>query len=152
MQKKSSQDLRLIEEQTRAELFALRFQNAIGSLDKPHRIPELRKKIARILTLLTEREHAGDKVAPNLNAKTLQAEYKETMERMETENDTFRKKMESRIQAEQPGFNPDMFDEETLHEALGTEATGDEQVVEAQGAHKEPLNVANNKEVKGDKK
>ena len=38
------------------ELFDLRFQRATGSIDNPMRIRELRKSIARILTVLKERE------------------------------------------------------------------------------------------------
>jgi large subunit ribosomal protein L29 len=38
------------------ELFNLRFQLATGQLDKPHRLKELRKEIARAKTVLRERE------------------------------------------------------------------------------------------------
>lgn len=38
------------------ELFRLRFQQATGQLDKPHRLKELRKEIARAKTILRERE------------------------------------------------------------------------------------------------
>ena len=38
------------------ELFNLRFSQATGSLEKPHRIKELRKAVARIKTILRERE------------------------------------------------------------------------------------------------
>jgi large subunit ribosomal protein L29 len=38
------------------ELFNLRFQLATGQLDNPMRIKQLRHDIARILTVLTERE------------------------------------------------------------------------------------------------
>jgi len=38
------------------ELFNLRFQQATGQLDKPHRLKELRKEIARAKTVLRERE------------------------------------------------------------------------------------------------
>ena len=43
-------------EQTKEELFNLRFQQATGSLEKPHRINELRKQVARMKTILRERE------------------------------------------------------------------------------------------------
>ena len=43
-------------EETKAELFNLRFQQATGSLEKPHRINELRKQVARMNTILRERE------------------------------------------------------------------------------------------------
>jgi large subunit ribosomal protein L29 len=38
------------------ELFNLRFQLATGQLDNPMRIKDVRHEIARILTVLTERE------------------------------------------------------------------------------------------------
>ena len=47
---------RLVE--TKDELFKIRFTHATGQLDKYHRIPELRRDIARISTLLREREIA----------------------------------------------------------------------------------------------
>ena len=47
---------RLVE--AKDELFKIRFTHATGQLDKYHRIPELRRDIARISTLLREREIA----------------------------------------------------------------------------------------------
>ena len=47
---------RLVE--TKDELFKIRFTHATGQLDKYHRIPELRRDIARISTLMREREIA----------------------------------------------------------------------------------------------
>ena len=38
------------------ELFDLRFQRATGQIENPMRIRELKKSIARIKTVLTERE------------------------------------------------------------------------------------------------
>ncbi len=38
------------------ELFNLRFKQANGVLEKPHRIDELRKSIARAKTIIRERE------------------------------------------------------------------------------------------------
>ena len=43
-------------EQSKEELFNLRFQQATGSLEKPSRITELRKLVARMKTILRERE------------------------------------------------------------------------------------------------
>ena len=42
-------------EQDRQELFNLRFQAATQQIDNPRRLRELRKNVARILTLLQER-------------------------------------------------------------------------------------------------
>jgi large subunit ribosomal protein L29 len=38
------------------ELFNLRFQNAIGQLSNTGRIKEVKKTIARVLTVITEKE------------------------------------------------------------------------------------------------
>ena len=43
-------------EESKEELFNLRFQQATGSLEKPSRIHELRKLVARMKTILRERE------------------------------------------------------------------------------------------------
>ena len=37
------------------ELFRLRFQNAINQLDNPQRIVEVKKNIARVMTILSEK-------------------------------------------------------------------------------------------------
>jgi large subunit ribosomal protein L29 len=42
------------------ELFNLRFQLATGQLDNPMRIKEVRHNIARIMTVLTERDLAEE--------------------------------------------------------------------------------------------
>ena len=42
------------------ELFNLRFQQATGNLEKPSRINELRKQVARLKTVLRERELNGE--------------------------------------------------------------------------------------------
>ncbi|MDD3391955.1 MAG: 50S ribosomal protein L29 [Bacilli bacterium] len=43
-------------EQMKEELFNLRFSQATGNLEKPSRIKELRKAIARMKTIMRERE------------------------------------------------------------------------------------------------
>jgi len=62
LRKKTSKELIIIEEKSRAELFALKFQLALGNLDKPHRIKNLKILIARILTILNERKLSGEKI------------------------------------------------------------------------------------------
>ena len=42
--------------ETKLELFNLRFQQATGNLEKPSRIKELRKLVAKMKTILRERE------------------------------------------------------------------------------------------------
>ena len=43
-------------EESKEELFNLRFSQATGSIEKPSRIRELRKLVARMKTILRERE------------------------------------------------------------------------------------------------
>jgi len=45
--------------ETKAELFNLRFQLATGQLDNNARINQLRRQVARIATLIREREIAA---------------------------------------------------------------------------------------------
>ena len=43
-------------DETKEELFNLRFQQAAGNLEKPSRLNELRKQVARMKTIIRERE------------------------------------------------------------------------------------------------
>ena len=43
-------------EEIKTELFNLKFSAATGSLEKPHRIKELRHDVAKIKTVIRERE------------------------------------------------------------------------------------------------
>ena len=53
---KTSEELKKTLEEYKVELFDLRFARATGSIENPMRIRELKKSIARILTVLKERE------------------------------------------------------------------------------------------------
>ena len=39
----------------KSELFNLRFQHAINQLDNPHKIADVKKDIARVMTVLSEK-------------------------------------------------------------------------------------------------
>ena len=58
---KSNDELLKTLDESKKELFDLRFERATGSIDNPMRIRELRKTIARILTVLKERDMEGNK-------------------------------------------------------------------------------------------
>ena len=45
-------------ESLKKELFDLRFQNAVGQLEDTARIKKIRKDIARMYTVITERENS----------------------------------------------------------------------------------------------
>ena len=57
VREKSTADLQKTLEDYKVELFDLRFQRATGSIENPMRIRELKKSIARIMTVLNEREN-----------------------------------------------------------------------------------------------
>jgi large subunit ribosomal protein L29 len=52
-------ELREKHRQYKEELFNLRFQNAIGQLSNTSRIKEVRRTIARVLTVMHEKETAS---------------------------------------------------------------------------------------------
>ena len=57
----SSEELFNKIKESKKELFDLRLKQSTGSLDKPSRINELRKNIARMNTILAEKENGGEK-------------------------------------------------------------------------------------------
>ena len=52
----SNEEINAKLKETKEELFNLRFQQATGTLEKPSRIRELRHTVARMKTVLKERE------------------------------------------------------------------------------------------------
>jgi large subunit ribosomal protein L29 len=50
------EELTLIEQDLRRELFNLRFRLATGEVENPMRIRAVRKDIARVLTVMTEKQ------------------------------------------------------------------------------------------------
>lgn len=82
---KSTLELQEYEEQLRAQLFALRIQKAIGKLDAPHMISQLRKDIARIKTELQTRSLQGEVIKPlDIKKMTLPEEKENKKEKKET--------------------------------------------------------------------
>ena len=58
----NSQDLKVKLNDLKAELFNLRFQNAINQLENPQRIGDVKKTIARIKTIIRERDLEGSEI------------------------------------------------------------------------------------------
>ena len=56
IRKLTTEDLNKRLEENKKELFNLKFASATGSLEKPHRIKELRHDVAKIKTVIRERE------------------------------------------------------------------------------------------------
>lgn len=52
----SNDEINVKIKETKEELFNLRFQQATGSLEKPTRLRDLRHTVARLKTVLRERE------------------------------------------------------------------------------------------------
>ncbi len=48
--------------EAKEELFNLRFQNVTGQLENPHRLRDVRRDIARIMTVMRQRELAGEEL------------------------------------------------------------------------------------------
>ena len=53
----SNEEIETKVNETKKELLNLRVKNATGSLEKPSKIKELRKDVARMLTILKERKN-----------------------------------------------------------------------------------------------
>jgi large subunit ribosomal protein L29 len=56
MRDQTVEDLRDKERDLSEQLFALRLQKVTGQLEKPSRVRELRKDLARVLTVLREKQ------------------------------------------------------------------------------------------------
>ena len=56
IREKASEQLTELLKEQKAELFNLRFQHAIHQLENPQKIVETKKNIAKILTVMTEKQ------------------------------------------------------------------------------------------------
>ena len=56
LRKLSTEELNNRIKENKEELFNLRFQQATGNLEKPVRLRELRKQVAKMKTIIRERE------------------------------------------------------------------------------------------------
>lgn len=55
LRKMSASDLEKKLAELKDELFKLRFQHTINQLDNPHKIADVKKDIARVMTVITEK-------------------------------------------------------------------------------------------------
>ena len=58
IRKMSAEDLEAKLKELKSELFNLRFQHAINQLDNPHKIVDVKRDIARVMTILRETKNA----------------------------------------------------------------------------------------------
>ena len=56
IREKTSEQLTELLKEQKAELFNLRFQHAIHQLENPQKIVDTKKNIAKILTVMTEKQ------------------------------------------------------------------------------------------------
>ena len=63
IRKLTTEDLNKKLDENKKELFNLKFASATGNLEKPHRIKELRHEVAKIKTVIRERELNGKEEA-----------------------------------------------------------------------------------------
>jgi large subunit ribosomal protein L29 len=56
MREQTTEELQDRERELAEQLFALRLQKVTGQLEKPARVRQVRKDLARVLTLLRERQ------------------------------------------------------------------------------------------------
>ena len=55
LRKMSAEELNAKLKELKEELFTLRFQHAINQLDNPQRMVEVKRNIARVMTILSEK-------------------------------------------------------------------------------------------------
>ncbi len=55
LRNKSGAELEAMLKNLKGELFNLRFQHAINQLDSPHKISDTKKEIARVMTVISEK-------------------------------------------------------------------------------------------------
>ena len=58
MNKMTDAELEAKLKELKGELFNLRFQHAINQLDNPHKIADVKRDIARVMTVIREKKNA----------------------------------------------------------------------------------------------
>lgn len=58
LREKGEPDLRLREKELAEQLFALRLQKVTGQLEKPSKVRDAKRELARVLTVLAEKQKA----------------------------------------------------------------------------------------------
>jgi large subunit ribosomal protein L29 len=56
LREKNLKELGALEDELREELFKLKMQNATGQLEKSHRLQEVKRDIARLLTIAKQKK------------------------------------------------------------------------------------------------
>ncbi|MCL8212501.1 50S ribosomal protein L29 [Mesoplasma whartonense] len=122
LRKLSVEDLIKTGEEKRAELFALKFQAVLGSLEQTHRIKLIKKEIARIELVLGELKHQGQDTN-----KTIKADYNKAVEAADLDGKKVREQQLKKIEELQTKMQQDQEDgaADSLATAVEEEAKGD---------------------------
>ncbi|AAT75487.1 50S ribosomal protein L29 [Mesoplasma florum L1] len=101
-------------EAKKAELFALKFQAAVGSLEQTHRIKEIKKEIARIQLVIAEKAKAGEEVN-----KTVKTNYNQAVTEAEKAGKEVRAKQRKMIEELQAQYeNNGASNDDAIAEAM----------------------------------
>ncbi|ATG97178.1 50S ribosomal protein L29 [Mesoplasma lactucae] len=122
LRKMSVDDLIKTGEDKRAELFALKFQAVLGSLEQTHRINQIKKEIARIELVLSEKKREGQ----NVN-KSVKADYNKAVEQADADGKKVREKQLKQLQDLQNNLQQptEEAQADALAKATVTEAKGE---------------------------
>ncbi|MBY7703528.1 50S ribosomal protein L29 [Vibrio harveyi] len=119
-------------ESKRAELFALKFQAAVGSLEQTHRIKEIKKEIARIELTLAERRLSGE----NTN-KVIKADYNAAVAEAEKAGKEVRAKQRKMIEEQYNQQFGTEVEESDMQQAMAEAmAAGQEEKAEVKAEEK----------------
>ena len=77
LRQKNLKELSKIIDDLKAELFMLRFKNSTGQLDQPHKINLVRKDIARVFTVINEKNVSNPKANKVLKKEEPKVKTKE---------------------------------------------------------------------------
>ena len=78
LRSKNNKELLNLVEDFKAQLFMLRFQNKTGQLDKPHKISQVKKDIAKVFTILNARELKFEQVNAKVTKKVVESNNQES--------------------------------------------------------------------------
>lgn len=115
-------------EARKAELFALKFQAAVGSLEQTHQIKLIKKEIARIQLVLSEKAKAGEDI--HTKVKTDYNKAVEAAEKSGKEVRAKQRKMIEELQAQYEGANND---EDAIAAAMANAVVEEEQTESTEG-------------------
>ena len=167
LHKKTTLALQQLEQDSRAELFALRFQSTTGTLENPRMIKNLKKQIAQILTILSIRSKSGDYISYSSKKSEKQKNFKKQLVKMEENIKAINKKRQEKLDQieSQKNTTPDVnvdsdgnldLNLDNLDLSAALKENDDDQEVKVLDSHKinktEPVSKATTKEKQNNSK